>query len=30
MAPTVEPGWFDLWLAPNAQSGPHSQFRLVR
>lgn len=30
MTPTVEPGWFDLWLAPNAQSGPHTQFRLVR
>ena len=28
--PTVEPGAFDLWLAPDAQSGPHTRFRLVR
>ena len=30
MKPTVEPGLFDLWLAPSAQTGSHGTFRLVK
>ena len=29
LRPTVEPGLFDVWLAPNAQSGEPAQFTLV-
>ena len=25
----IEPGLFDLWLAPHAQGGSHATFRLV-
>ena len=28
--PTVEPGAFDLWLSPSAQTGTAARFRLVR
>ena len=30
LQPTVEPGEFDLWLAPNAQAGEPVQFTLTR
>ncbi|HYC73915.1 beta-glucosidase BglX, partial [Brevundimonas sp.] len=30
LAPTVEPGLFDVWLAPNAQAGEAAQFTLTR
>ncbi len=29
LTPTVEPGLFDVWLAPSAQSGEPAQFTLV-
>ncbi|WP_211253692.1 glycoside hydrolase family 3 N-terminal domain-containing protein [Haematobacter massiliensis] len=27
MQPTVDPGWFDLWIAPDAESGVAAAFR---
>ena len=30
LKPTVEPGLFDVWLAPNAQAGEAAQFTLTR
>ena len=30
LTPTVEPGLFDVWLAPSAQAGEPAQFTLVR
>lgn len=30
LTPTVEPGLFDVWLAPSAQAGEAAQFTLVR
>ena len=30
LRPTVEPGLFDVWLAPNAQAGEAAQFTLTR
>lgn len=30
LEPTVEPGAFDLWLAPHAQGGLHATFTLTR
>ena len=29
LRPTVEPGLFDVWLAPDAQSGEPAQFTLT-
>lgn len=29
LLPTLEPGLFDIWVAPSATTGPHGQFELM-
>ena len=29
MKPSVEPGWFDIWVAPSAAAGLEGSFELV-